>query len=279
MSFIWYLNLALGKVFELVLSPFAGLDPAWGLTVISVFTGVVMVFIFKYISNQEGIRTAKAKVRGYFLEVWIYKHEFRNVFGSTGRILTANFTYMKYAVAPLIVMIIPVILIMVHLNLFYGFRGFKLGETILVTVKWNDAGALRDTTLSAKAESGLIIETKPTRTLGRNEATWRLSGESEGSHVLKISWMNGEVAKEILIDTGRIQKISPKKSRVSSLSEALLSPGEKPLSDENGVIGIFVNYPEVKMNFLGFKLHWIIIFFILSIVAGFALKGVFGVEI
>lgn len=279
MSFLWNLNLALGKAFEIVLSPFAGLNPIWGLTVISVFTGAVMVFIFKYISNQKGIRIAKAKVRGYFLEVWIYKHEFRNVFGSIGRILKANFIYMRYAVAPLIVMIIPVVLIMVHLNLFYGFRGFKPGETILVTVKWNNSAVLRDTTLTAQADSGLNVETKPTRSLGKNEATWRLNGASAGRHTLTVSWKGGEVTKDILIGTDRVQKISPKKSLVSSFSEALLNPGEKPLSGENGVVGISVNYPEVEMNFLGFEMHWIIIFFILSIVAGFALKGVFGVEI
>lgn len=279
MSLFWNINLALGKAFELVLAPFAGLNPLWGLSVISVFTGIVMVFIFKYISNQDGIRRAKALVRGYFLEVWIYKHEFRNVFGSIGRILKANFVYMRFAVAPLIVMMIPVILIMVHLNLFYGFSGFNPGETILITVKWDNAAVLRDSTLTANCDEGLKVETKPSRAMGKNEAVWRIEGIAEGLHTLTVSWKDGEVSKDILIGSNRIQKISPKKSHVSSFSEAFFSPGEPPLSGDNGVIGVFVNYPEVEVNFLGFEMHWIIIFFLLSIIAGFALKGVFGVEI
>ena len=279
MGIIWNLNLALGKVFDLALAPFASLNPIWGLAFASLITGAVMVFIFKFISNQEGIRRAKARVRGFFLEVWIYKHEFSSVMGSVGRILKANVVYMRYAVAPLIVMIVPVVLIMVHLNLRYGFRPFEVGETALLTVKWEDSSALRDTTLKAWSGGGIEFQTGPVRALGKNEAVWRIKASKPGSHIVKVSWTGGEIEKEIVVGGGRIQKLSPKRSAVASIADAFFSPGENPLSPETGVRGVFINYPEIKIAVFGFEIHWIIVFFVLSIAAGFALKGVFKVEI
>ena len=81
MGLIWSINLGLAKVFDLILAPFSGIGPFWGLAVVSFITGAIMVFIFKFVSNQAGIRRAKARVKGFFMEVWLYKHEFgRNHF-------------------------------------------------------------------------------------------------------------------------------------------------------------------------------------------------------
>ena len=38
-------------------------------------------------------------------------------------------------------------------------------------------------------------------------------------------------------------------------------------------------YPEAEIDVFGFSLHWLIVFFVLSIVFAFSLKGVFGVTI
>jgi len=279
MNIIWTINLALGKIFDLVLAPFAGLDPFWGLALVSAVTGGIMVAIFKFISNQEGIRKAKAKLRGYFLEVWIYKHEFSTVIGSVGRILKANLNYMRYAVSPLVVMIIPVVLIMVHLNFYYGMRSFKVDEQAVVTVKWDNAKILRDTTLTAVTSSGLSVETKPVRSLGKNEVTWRVRGIEPGIHMLTFKWSGGEITKTITIASDRVTRLSSVRSSSTSIFDAIFNPGEKPLDSKSSAVSISVNYPETTMKVLGIKMHWIIVFFILSIAAGFVFKGIFKVEI
>ena len=280
MEIIWTINLALGKLFDIILSPFAAVNPFWGLAFISLLTGAIMVFIFKYVSNQDGIHRAKAKVRGHFLEVWLYKHDFKVVTGSIGRILKANFIYMRYAVAPLLVMIVPVVLIMIQLNLHYGFEPLKPGSRASVIIKWNDAQAMKDSTLSASADKGLSIETTPLTAAVKKETSWRIKAKSSGKHSFTISWGGKSVSKEIVVGSNRVTGLAPYKSTVASLNDAIFSPGEKPISQDMGIQRIsIVSYPEAKIAILGMEMHWIIIFFILSIVAGFALKGVFGVEI
>ena len=263
----------------MILAPFSGIDPFWGLAVVSFITGAIMVGIFKFVSNQEGIRKAKAKVRGYFLEVWLYKHEFGTVMGTIGRILKANLGYMKYAVSPLIVLMIPVILIMVQLNLHYGFYPLRPGETALMTVKFEDRAVLRDTTMVAEGSKVIKIDGTPVRAMGKNEATWRVKTGSPGSDVIRVSWNGGAVEKSVVVGRKKVTRLSNQRSSVGSWGDAFFNPGEKPLPDGSGAVKITLEYPERTIKFLGIEMHWLIVFFVLSIVAGFALKGVFKVEI
>ena len=279
MGIFWSFNLALGELFDFLISPFSKLAPIWGLAVVSLVTGAIMVLIFKLVSNQTEIKRTKARLRAYLLEIWLYKHEFVSFLGTIGRIFRTNLTYMKFAVSPMLVMIFPVILIMVHLNLNYSFRPFRPGETALMTVKFANSAVLRDTTLSATVAEGIIIDGAPMRAVGKNEATWRIKAAKAGEYDIVVKWKNGQVAKKVLIGKGSVVRLSPKRSHAGSIVDALGNPGEKPIPSTVGVEWIKIGYPEREVRMLGMKIHWIIIFFILSVVAGFALKGVFKVEI
>lgn len=279
MSLIWDINLLIAGLFKIALAPFEGLAPFWGLALISFITGGLMVVIFKFVSNQEGIRRSKGRVRAHFLEVWIFKHDFKVVMGAIGRVLKANLSYMRYAVTPLLVMIFPVILIMAHLNLFYGFSPLKPGTTALLTVKFSGPAAAMDTSLTADADGNIIIDGNPVRTPFKNEAVWRIKGKSAGKGEVRIKWSGGAIEKTVVVGGGKTVSLSAERSPEGSLTAALLNPSEKPLGKETGVEKITVAYPERSINALGMEMHWLIVFFVLSIAAGFALKGVFGVEI
>jgi len=279
MPLIWKLNLLIGNLFELILAPFAGLNPFWGLTVVSFITGALLVFIFKFVSNQEGIRRAKSRVRAHFLEVWLYKHDFKVVMGAIGRVLAANFTYMRYAVSPLLVMIVPVILLMAHLNLFYGYSPLKPGETALLTVQFTSPGSVRDTTLSASASGSFRIDGAPIRTPAKNQVLWRVQAKSAGEGMIRVTWKDGSLEKTIAAGRSRVIRLSPERASESFLTSALLAPSEDPIPVESRMVKMTVTYPEREISVLGIETNWIIIFFLLSIAAGFALKGVFGVEI
>jgi len=279
MNLVWNVNLALGRLFEQILAPFSSVSPIWGLALVSIVTGAIMVFIFKFVSNQSGIRLTKARIRGYFLEVWLYKHDFKTVIATIGRILKANFTYMRYAVSPLLALMPPVILIMAHLNLFYGYSPLRPGASVLMTVKFRDSRLLADTTLSAHGGFHIAIDGSPVRAMGKNEVTWRLKALTAGDDKIIVSWDGKIIEKTVSAGRHKVVKLSPLRSHTASITNALFSPGEKPIDRENEVEWIMLEYPEREINFLGMKTHWIIVFFILSLAAGFALKGVFKVEI
>ena len=68
------------------------------------------------------------------------------------------------------------------------------------------------------------------------------------------------------------------KARANSWN-AFLYPQEPPVPGDSVIESIHVDYPHRELKFFGLTVHWLIAFFIISVVAGFALKGVFGIEV
>ena len=56
-------------------------------------------------------------------------------------------------------------------------------------------------------------------------------------------------------------------------------PAEDPLPASAPIESITVDYPDAEVSLFGWGLHWIIVFFVLSIVFAFALRNRFGVTI
>ena len=64
--------------------------------------------------------------------------------------------------------------------------------------------------------------------------------------------------------------------RIRGFLNELLYPAEEPLP-AGGFESITVDYPEVDVGVLGYQTHWMIVFFVLSIVFAFILRGPMGV--
>jgi hypothetical protein len=98
-----------------------------------------------------------------------------------------------------------------------------------------------------------------------------------GNHDLVVSTPSGEVAKSFVVSPEKTVRISER--RVRTFWDHISWPGEKPVPATAKVDEVAVNYRAAEMSMFGIPIHWIITFFVVSVAAGFALKGVFGVEI
>jgi hypothetical protein len=70
-------------------------------------------------------------------------------------------------------------------------------------------------------------------------------------------------------------------SRGRALAGAfLLFPTEPPLAPATGIRSMEIKeWPHRDLSILGLNVHWLIVFFAVSLIASFAVKGVFGVEV
>ena len=53
---MWTFNRIFGKIFDLLFIPFRNMNPWVGMAIISFLTGLLMLVIFRYTSNQAGIK-------------------------------------------------------------------------------------------------------------------------------------------------------------------------------------------------------------------------------
>lgn len=282
---MWTLNRAITFLFEGLFYPFRAFHPMVGMLVVSAVTGVVMLWLFKVTSNQEGIRRAKKRIWARLYELYLYNRDLGVMLRSQRGLIIANLGYLRHSVKPMLFMIVPIFFILVQLHLRFGMRPLEVGKSAVVTVKFHGGLPQGNPGFELKASRGLKVETAPVRIADRAtqryEASWRIRADEPGEHELVLELDGETVAKKVWVGyPGGIRRISNGRYRASSIMQAFLEPGEAPIDPKAGVEAITVKHPSGSLSFFGFwETHWLVWFCILSIAAGLALKNRFGVEI
>ena len=282
---MWIFNSVFGKIFELIFFPFLSMSPWIGMILISFLTSLLMLFVFRFTSNQKGIRQVKNKIKAHLLELRLFKDSLSLSLRAQGNILRYNLKYIGYSAKPLLVMIIPLILILVQLNLWFGYDALTPGQKTILKVKLEEGHSPLNINLAIEPSSGFDIETPPLRIEEEREINWRLNAREKGVHDLILIATNQRLTKKVSIAQKQLSKISPLKVRRNFIDE-LLNPGESPFSGDLPIKTIELKYPAKNMNLFGWNIPWLwsippwlVIYFALSIIFGFAFKGIFKVEI
>lgn len=271
-----FLAKSLNWLFTFLMAPLSLMSAGWGLFTASAVTGVVMLIIFRYTSNQSKIKTIKDLIKSYILEIRLYKDSPRIIMRAFGRILLRNAVYIRYAFVPLLIVFVPVVLILVNLDARYAHRGIDPGETTVVrAILAAENDSLKNVILSVP--SGIQIETPALHVLPEKTVIWRLKVIEPGQYRLKFS-VNGQTATKTLYAIEKPALLSPERPQ-STFFSVLFHPAETALPPDSPFSGLFVAYPARTIKILGIRLHWLVAFFILSLVFAFALKKPFKVEI
>jgi uncharacterized membrane protein (DUF106 family) len=273
-------NAAIGGAFGLAVLPFRAMNPWLAMIVVSVLTGLLMLAVFRWTSNQEGIRRTKEAIKAHLLELRLYQDSMAQQMRSQGRILRANGRYILLALRPMLVMIVPVLLLLIQLNLWFGSRPLAAGETAILKVKLAAGRSPLATDISLEAPPGVTVETPPLRIEEEREIDWRLRAAvpAPATYDLVLKLGPDSFTKSLRVGGSRLDPISNVRPGASLLDQ-IFNPGEKPLPRTLPIESVEVDHPERRLPFLCLRLHWLVAYFALSIVFGFALKGVFKVEI
>jgi hypothetical protein len=271
-------NGVFGGIFDVLLLPFRGLPPWYGMIFVSLLTAFLMLWVFRLTSDQEGIRKAKNAIKAHLLEIRLFKDNLRVSFRAQGAILRANLRYMACNAKPMLVMIVPLVFILAQLNLWFGASALKPGQTTLVKVGLAPNVDPLAVDLDLEPSPGLGIETPPLRIPDEHEIDWRIRAPEKGPAYLTFRTAGRTIEKPVAVAGRPLSKVSPLTVGRSLLKE-LLYPGEKPLPGDTPVTSIEILYPAKSLGFLGVNVHWLVAYLALSIIFGFGFKGIFKVEI
>jgi hypothetical protein len=282
---MWGIASLINGLFDILLAPFRGMHPAVGLVVVSVATGVIMLMIFGRVSNQEAIRRAKGRLKAHIAEIWLFRNDLPQMLLAVIRVLGHTGRYFLHSLRPLIVLIIPVLIIMVMLGLRYELRPLQPGEAAIVKVQLDDPAWARGEAVELRSSGAVAIESPPLRIPQLAEIDWRIRAAAPGVHEIVLHTPGGEVTKRIHVSDDPAQlrpgrtKIAAQRGRTFS-SAFLLFPAEPPLPRASGVRKITItDWPRHELKIFGVGMHWLIVFFVISIAAGFSVKDLFGVEV
>jgi hypothetical protein len=262
-------------VFDRLLAPF-GHGPAWfDLVVWPLLAGVGALLVYKHVSNQQGIERAKNRIAAHLYEIRLFRHDPLVVLAATVRILFRNGIYLGHNLIPLAVLLVPMLAILAQLEAHYAFDPVPVGTVDLLRVKLDPEAGVPPREVRLELPVGVALDAPPVRTAD-GEIFWRLRAETAGDHVLTIRMGNETLTKTWAVGGG------PRKVPVMRTKswEAFLYPGEPALARSSAAHTIALRYPERPLAILpGGELGILASFFALSLVAGFALKGRFGVTL
>ncbi len=262
-------------VFDRLMTPF-GHGPAWfDLVLWPVLAGVMALVVYKRLSNQKGIERTKNRIASHLYEIRLFGHDPVVVLASTGRVFLQNTIYLGHNLIPLAVLLVPMLAVLVQLEANYAFDPVPVGSVDLLRVQLDPKAEIASRDVRLELPAGVVLDAPPVRTPD-GEIFWRLRAESSGDHVLLIG-IGGETLAKTWAVGGDHRKVAVKRTKSW---EALLYPGEPALSRSSAARTISLTYPERELPLLpGGEMGILATFFGLSLAAGFALKGRFGVTL
>ena len=242
---------------------------------VSVVTGLIMVVVFRYTSDQKAIRSAKDKLKAHLLAVRLFQDQLPVVLRSYGRILRGTVTYLRLAFRPLLFVIIPITVLIVQLDHYLGLVPFRAGESFLITAQVSHTNILDE--VSLRLTGGLATTAPAVHVPANNQVVWRVVAEKDGRYDIDIGVSGQTFSKNIAVSSG-VERLSPVRMRGRPWERFLVS-AETALPESSPLESIAVSYSGRSIHFAWLDWNWIWLFFVLSLVAGFLFKEILGIEI
>jgi uncharacterized membrane protein (DUF106 family) len=272
---VW-LNAVANLVGRWVLAPLA-MMPGWlSATLVSIVSGVLFLFAFKYTSNQGAIKRVKDDIKANLLTLKLFKDSAWVALRAQGRILWDAGWLLLFSLVPMVVMLVPVLLILGQLALWYQARPLHVGEEAVVTVKLkpdNDS-IMSDVYLEPTSAVQTLIG--PVHIWSKHEVCWQMVAHENGYHRLVFHAGPETGEKELAVGDGfmRVSKLRPAWHWFATLT----NPWEKPFDGDSPIQSIEIDYPN-RSSWTSGTDTWVIYWFIISMVAGFCLRRPLNVNI
>jgi hypothetical protein len=262
-------------LFDFALWPFRSFNPMLPLALASLLTAILLLFVFRYTSNQLAIRRAKDRLEAHVLEVRLFQEQLRVVLRAYLRVLLGVLNYLRHSVRPLAVVAIPLLIVILQLEGYFAWTPNRVGSEFLLKARLADSAPLD--LVDVQVPAGLSVTAPAVHIPEGREVDWRLEAERSGNYSVAVLVAGAPFAKQVTI-SDQLVRLSPKRSRAGWLGQ-FLNPGEEQLPRNAPVESIEVQYSPRSFSLWSFAIDWMIVYLGLALIMGFALKGVFGIEI
>jgi hypothetical protein len=243
--------------------------------VISIVIGLLMVIVFRYTSDQKAIGRAKDKLKAHLLAVRLFQDQLPVVMRAYGRILRGTGSYLRLAFTPFLIAILPITFLIVQLDRYFGWVPLQPAQTFLVEARVDNPNALNEASLQLPPQ--LSSSAPAVHDPKDKEVVWRVVADRSGQFDIHIAAGGQTVSKQVVVAPG-LARISPLRLR-GNFWERMFTSGEPALADNSPIQSIAINYPPRVIGFAWMEWNWIVLFFVVSLIAGFIFKSVLGIQV
>ncbi len=272
-------NSIMNGLFDVICFPLRGLPPLVGLIVISALSGVVLLLVFKYTSPQKTIGRVKNRIKANLYEIRLFKDDLGIISRAIGRLLKDNAVYIgccSIALAPMLILVAPILF---QLDARYGFEPLKEGDRVIVDVVLSEGFDPVESDVALELPEGLVLEAGPVRIPKDRELVYRVRVAAESEHSIGVAVDGNNYTKRVDALAGG-SSISPSRFNSSMITDLLMFPSEEPWPSDAHIESINLGHARASMiGMPGDYYPWLWIFCIVGLAFGFAVKGIFKVNI
>jgi hypothetical protein len=259
----------------MIVKPLSKWPAIWGILFFSILTGLVLLILFKHISNQKGIATAKSRISAHLLEILLYRNDVKRSFTALLNLLQYNLKYLGYAFKPLLIISPVMFILYIQFSSLYVYRPVQVGEQIIITISCRAAVPLENVQLSEN--EGFKIKSSPLRLLKEQQIQWKIEALREGISELTFRWNDEKVDKRLVIGQS-IVPLAAQRVSVHNLN-TILHIAESSLPEKSFLKNVSIAYPRRVFPLFGWRLSWFTWFIVVTLLTGFSFKNILGVNV
>lgn len=258
---IAWINVPINALGNLLMG-WIGTVPGWlSNTIISAVTGVVLLIIWKYTSNQSAIGRVRDAIKADMLALKLFKDSISVTLRAQGRVFAGAGKLLVHALRPMMVIIIPVCLLFSQMGLWYQSRPLLPGEETIVRMKLNSSSNLPLSEVNIESIPGAEIVTGPVRVFSKRQIFWQIKARQNGNHRIIFKAGQQQIEKQLAIGDG-FMRVSVERP-AWYWTDIMRNPAEKPFAPDSVVQSISINYPDRPSRTSGTN-WWVGYFFVAS---------------
>lgn len=253
---------------------------------ISILSAIIILPLYKIISNQKKIKYHKNRIFGNLLQMSLYKDKLNVLFQSLLLILKHNVLYIAHSFIPFLIIAIPIILLTIQVNNRCGYQPIEVNRSFIIQADIQAKSIKENTTsildkIYCTTSPGIIIETPALRIENERKIFWKAKidkiNQSHSSFIrIGIQGNDNFIEKQIVTDHHK--RFIPVKAKWSIL-EGYLNSAEGFFNDDALLDRVTIDYKRASYIFFLWEVDAIILYFIITLIFVFVFKGVFKVRI
>lgn len=271
-----WLNVIANAAGKALLAPVA-LTPGWlSATAIAALTGLLLLIVFKYTSNQRAIQRTRDDISAHLLALKLFKENAWVTLRAQGRILLGAFRLLTLALVSMLVMVVPVTLLWGQMALWYQSRPLGVGEEAVMTVGLSGGLDVPWPDVRLRPSDAAEVTAGPVRVLSKREVCWSLRARQSGYHRLVLEVEGQLCDKELAVGDGYM-RVSARRPGWG-WSSILRHPSEPPFRPDSPVRSVEIEYPP-RHSWTSGTDQWMLYWLAASLVAALGLRPWLNVRI
>lgn len=259
-------------VIEGVVTPFDWLGPFWGLTLLSILSGIGMLWVVGKTTPQKLVEKSRNRMDSAVYEIRLFLDSPKRVVISLGRLMGNSVLYIAFMMPAFVILAIPLGVMFLSLEARHGLAPIDVDRPFVVSVQLADG--IDGRTLSVTPGDNIEVTAPPLYVASNQKVYLRAVAKTEGTLSLHLDVGGRAVEKTIVTDPDATQ-VTP--DRASGI-DLFLSYGPEDSLD-GPITAISVTHAPKDNTYLGLSMPWWIWWLLLMMIAAFGLRKPMGVTL